>query len=182
MSDQITTIIGLSNLHYAIMESDTTSAASYATPVKIGHAVSVDIQPQNQTAKLYGDNILVDSLTTTPEYNVTIETTDLPLSDQAALLGHTYESDTLTVKSTDLAPNVALLFEAEARDGSIIAVKLFKGKFSQSQETINTRGESLSYQVPQLTAIFSARIYDNKTIEKKKFAKGSSTTSWYATV
>lgn len=175
-------LIGLSNFHYALMDSDTSAGATYQTPVKFGHAINVDIQPQNQTAKIYGDNMLVDSFTATTEYNVDIETTDLTLEDRAALLGHTYESDTLIVKSSDIAPDVALLFEAETSKGDIFAVKLFKGKFSQSQMTINTRGENLDFQSTKISAIFSPRIYDGYAMSMKFFAKGTSTASWYTSV
>lgn len=182
MAERVTTIIGLDNLHYAIMESDTAEAATYKTPVKLGHVVSIDIQPQNQTAKLYGDNKLIDSFNSTTEYNVSIETTDIPLEDRAALLGHTYESDTLIIKSTDIAPDVALLFEADTRDGGIMCYKLYKGKFSQSQTTINTRGESREYQVPKIESIFTSRIFDNTSMITKKFSKGADTSSWYTSV
>lgn len=184
MSVRKSTIVGLANLHYAILDSDTAESATYQTPVKVGRAVSVDIQPQNQEAKLYGDNTLVDSLSVTTEYNITIETTDLPLEDRAALLGHTYnsDSDTLTVKSTDVAPDVALMFEAEMRGGDILCVKFFKGKFAQTQETINTKGENTEYQVPSLEGVFTSRMFDNKIMEKRVFAKGADTSSWYQSV
>ena len=179
---QKTTIIGLKNIHYAIMDSDTATAATYKTPVKIGRAVSVDIQPQIQTAKLYGDDTLVDSFSVATEYNVTIETTDLPLEDQAALLGHTYESDTMIVKTSDVAPDVALMFEAPMRGGDILAVKFYKGKFNETQETINTKGENMEYQVPKLEGIFTSRFFDDQIIMKKIFAKGTNTSSWYESV
>ena len=179
---QKTTIVGLKNVHYAIMDSDTATAATYRTPVKVGRAVSVDIQPQIQTAKLYGDDTLVDSFSVATEYNITIETTDLPLEDQAALLGHTYESDAMIVKTSDVAPDVALMFEAPTRGGDILAVKFYKGKFNETQETINTKGENMEYQVPRLEGIFTSRFFDDQIIMKKIFAKGTDTSSWYASV
>lgn len=167
-----------------IMQADTATAATYQTPVKIGHAVRVDIQPQNQTAKLYGDDTLIDSLTNTTEYNVTIETTDLPLEDKAALLGHTYnsDSDTLEINVADSAPDVALLFEGPMRGGDILAVKFYKGKFAPSQETINTKGENTEFQIPKLEGVFTSRIFDGKKIVYKVFARGTNTSSWYESV
>lgn len=176
-------LIGLKNLYYAIMESDAATAAAYQTPVKLGHAVSVDVNPTVNRNYLYGDDMPVEANTSVDETTVKIETTDISLKDQAALLGHTYiqASDTMIVKSSDSAPYVALLFESERHDGSTKCVKLYKGKFAPSQETINTRGANLEYQVPSMEGVFIARA-DGKTQEVKIFPKDVTTENWYASV
>lgn len=177
-------LVGLKNLYYAIMTINaTTGAETYATPVKIGNAVSVDIKPSVDTVSLYGDDMAVATDISLKEVSVTIETTDVSLEDQAALLGHTYDSakKTLTAKLTGSAPYVALLFESEKHDGGVRCVKLLKGKFAPSQETINTKGESLEYQVPQLQGTFVANA-DGKWKIIKDVDKGTSTASWYSAV
>ena len=100
-------LVGLKNIHYATISADTagdgTNAGSttYGTPKKIGNAVSVDIQPSTQKAALYGDDMAVATATSMGEVTVTLETTDIPLADQAVLLGATYDSvnNTITAKS-----------------------------------------------------------------------------------
>ena len=84
--------IGLKNLYYSVITIGTGGAETYATPKKIGNAVSVDISPSIQTTSLYGDDMAVATDVSLQEVRVTIETTDIPLEDQAALLGHTYNS------------------------------------------------------------------------------------------
>lgn len=177
-------LVGLKNLYYAIMTINAgTGAETYATPVKIGNAVSVDINPSIDKVSLYGDDMAVATDISLKEVSVTIETTDISLEDQAALLGHTYDptNKTLTAKLTDSAPYVALLFESEKHDGGIRCVKLLKGKFAPSQETINTKGESLSYQVPKLQGTFVSNA-DGKWKIIKDVDKGTSTASWYSAV
>lgn len=182
--------IGLKNLYYAKLLTDTAlngataGSATYDTPKKIGNAVSVDINPSTQTAKLFGDDMAVATDISLQEISVTIETTDIPLEDQAALLGHTYDSasGTITAKGSDTAPEVAILFESQKHDGGIRCVKLVKGKFAPAQEKINTKGESLNYQVPQLTGTFVARQSDGAWKITKDFAKDADTASWYASV
>lgn len=182
--------IGLKNIYYAPQLTDnapdgsTAGSATYGTPKKIGNAVSVDINPATQTANLYGDDMAVATDISLQEITVTLETTDIPLEDQAILLGHTYDSvsGTLTAKGSDTAPDVALLFESQKHDGGIRCAKLLKGKFAPSQETINTKGESLDYQVPQITGTFVSRQSDGAWKITKDFAKGADTTSWYASV
>jgi len=182
--------IGLKNIHYAKLLTDTategTTAGSttYSTPKKIGNAVSVDINPSTATANLYGDDMAVATDITLQEVSVTIETTDIPLEDQAVLLGHTYDSvsGSLTAKGSDTAPDVALLFESKKHSGDIRCVKLVKGKFAPSQETINTKGENLDYQVPQLVGTFVSRQSDGAWKIVKDFAEGADTSSWYTSM
>lgn len=171
--------IGLKNLYYAVQSGEN---ETYSTPKKIGEAVSVDINPSFDKVSLYGDDMAVATDISMKEVEVTIETTNIPLEDQAALLGHTYLAEEgLTASMTDSAPYVALLFESEKHDGGIRCVKLMKGKFAPTQETINTKGESLEYQVPSLTGTFVA---DKNGVWKKikDFAKGTSTADWYTSV
>lgn len=174
-------LVGLKNLHYAVMTIGAKGAESYGTPQKIGNAVSVDIQPTTETASLYGDDMAVATDVAMKEVTVTIETTDISLEDQAALLGHSYSSGTLTANMSDEAPYVALLFESTKHDGGTRCVKLLKGKFAPTQETINTRGESLEYQVPSLEGTFVAAASGAWKIVKD-FDANTSTASWYTSV
>jgi len=176
--------IGLKNIYYAVVESDTATATTYGTPVKIGNAVSVDINPNTNTTQLYGDDMSVAVDNSLGEITVTIEITDIPLEDLANLLGHTYESDTLVAKSSDPSNSayVALLFESDKHDGGTRCVKLLKGRFTPSQETINTKGENLEYQVPRLEGTFVARQSDGAWKMVKDYPKGVSTADWYTSV
>ena len=182
--------IGLKNLYYAKLLTDTApngataGSATYDTPKKVGNAVSVDINPTTQTAKLFGDDMAVATDISLKEISLTFETTDIPLEDQAVLFGHTYDStsNTITAKGSDTAPYVAILFESQKHDGGVRCAKLVKGKFAPEQETINTKGENLNYQVPKLTGTFVARQSDDAWKITKDFAADADTSSWYASV
>lgn len=180
-------LVGLKNIHYAVISGDdapegsNAGSTTYGKPKKIGNAVSVDIQPQTQKAALYGDDMAVATATAMGEITVTLETTDIPLEDQAVLLGATVDTvkNTLLFKSSDIAPYVGIAFESEKHDGAIRCVKLLKGKFAPSQETINTKGENIEYQVPRIEGTFVARQSDGGWKEIKDVAVGTSTASWY---
>lgn len=179
-------LIGLKNIHYAIVESDTATATTYGTPVKIGNAISVDVSPTVNNTKLFGDDMAVAVDNSLGDITVTIEVTDIPLADLANLLGHTYDStsDTLTAKSSDSSNSayVALLFESAKHDGGIRCVKLLKGRFAPSQETINTKGDNLEYQSPRLEGTFVARQSDGSWKIIKDYPKGADTADWYTSV
>lgn len=177
-------LIGLKNIYYAVVESDTATATTYGTPVKIGEAISVDISPTVNTTKLFGDDMAVAVDNSLGEITVSIETTDIPLEDLANLLGHSIESDTLIAKSSDSssAAYVALMFESDKHNGGTRCVKLLKGRFAPSQETINTKGENLEYQSPRLEGTFVARLSDGAWKKVKDYPKGTSTADWYTSV
>lgn len=170
--------IGLKNLYYAVITIGANGKETYGEMKKIGNAVSVDVNPTTDTATLYGDDMSIATETQMRDVSVTIETSDIPLEDQAALLGHTYNEGTLTAKGDDDAPYVGLAFESKMHSGGIRCVKLAKGKFAPTQETTNTKGESLQYQVPSLTGTFVSRA-DGVWKLVKEFAKGASTDEWY---
>lgn len=175
-------LIGLKNFYYApITEDPDGGQTTYGTPKKIGNAVSVDINPTVNKSQLYGDDMAVATATSLGEIAMSVETTDILLEDQAVLLGATYDSvnNTIISKSSDVAPYVGLAFESEKHDGGIRCVKLLKGKFAPSQETINTKGENLEFQVPKIDGTFVARQSDGAWKQIKDFAAGASTASWY---
>ena len=183
-------LVGLKHIYYAPLltdtaaDGDTPGSTTYGTPKKIGNAISIEANPTTQTATLFGDDMAVDSTIALQDVSVTLETTDIPLADQAILLGHTYDSvsGSLTCKGSDTAPDVAILFESDKHDGGTRCVKLLKGKFAPSQETINTKGDNLDYQVPQITGTFVSRQSDGAWKIVKDFAKGADTSSWYTSV
>lgn len=179
--------VGLKNLYYAVMSADTASGVTYGTPVKIAGAINVDVNPTVNFSTLYGDDAPFASESSMSEISVSIETADLSLEDQAALLGNTIDSTTkeLAQKASDTAPYVALMFESKKHNGNTRYVKLLKGKFAPTQETLQTRGESVEYTTPKLEGRFVAREYDG---EWKRIADSDNTesatiiASWYTSV
>lgn len=176
--------IGLRNFYYAKMtvEDTATTAATYDTPKRVAGINSIDINPTVNKATLYGDDMALATASSLGEIAVTIDVADLPLEDQAALLGHTIVDGVMVSKGSDSAPYVAIMFESEKHNGETRYVKLLKGKFSESQETTNTRGESISYQIPKITASFVARANDSAWKKTQDTTDTAVATSWYANV
>lgn len=179
-------IIGLDNLHYAPMttEDTATTQAVYGTPKRLVGIVSVDMSPENDTATLYGDNMAMATISKTKKRSITLEIADLPLEDEAALLGHTYDSETgvMTVKGDDKAPYVAIMFDADTHDEKKQYTVFYKGKFAEAQHTDNTDGESTEFSLHNLEGTFVARTYDKKVYDKRVTTDPSVATSWYASV
>ena len=181
-------IIGLSKLHYAIMttEDTPTSAPVYGTPKRLVGVNSVSVSPENDTATLYGDNMALDSKSSTRQRTITLELARMPLEDQAALLGYSYDSTTkkMSINGDATAPNVAIMYQEDTDEGKIWYKCFYKGKFAPSTEDANTRGESLEYGLHSLEGIFVSRI-DNGRAGEVQEADATDTaiaTSWYASV
>lgn len=179
--------VGLKNLYYAPLSSDTGEGATYGTMKRIAGAIQVDINPSITFNTLYGDDAPFATESSMTEISVTIETADLPLEDQAALLGHTVDTTTkqLIAKSSDTAPYVALAFEAKKHNGATRYVKLLKGRFSPSQETMQTKGESVTFTTPKMEGRFVARTYDGQWKRMADSDNSGSTSvisSWYTSV
>ena len=190
MSGVASTLTGLKDIYYAKLTETTangTTTETYDTPVKLGHAISVDINPNLETATLYGDNMAVATKTKLKEITITIDTTDIPLSDRAILLGHSYNSTTgaVTVKGDDAPPYVALLFAATTADDTLHYYKFYKGKFAPGQQQIETEGESINWQTPSMEGTFIARASDGKVYDMLDGAVAGSATlasSWFTSV
>lgn len=176
--------VGLKNLYYAPVSADTSSGATYGAMKKIAGAIQVDINPSVTFNTLYGDDAPFATDSSMTEISVTIETADMPLEDVAALLGHTVNSTTkqLEAKASDTAPYVGLAFEAKKHNGQTRYVKLLKGRFSPTQETIQTKGESVQFTTPKLEGRFVAREYDGawkRIVDSDNSESATLITGWY---
>lgn len=180
--------IGLENLHYAIMttEETATSAPVYETPKRIVGINTMDITPEIEKTTLYGDNQALDTNINFKKCTIKIDVARLPPEDQAALLGHTYNSTTkvISVSSTDSAPNVAIMFDSNIDGNKKWYTVFYKGKFGESSKNLKTRGESNEYDLHSIEGEFVFRIDNNKLYEVRETAASDTTiaASFYGTV
>ena len=176
--------VGLKNLFYAECIKDNEDTLTYGTPARIGKAIQVDINPQFAKNTLYADDAPFATASSMTEITVTIDVADIPASVVAALGGHSYDSSNgaITYKADDTPPYVAIIGESEKHDGSTRYFKLLKGKFNETQETIQTKGENVEFTTPKLEGSFVAREHDGKWKVIVDSTDTSIATSWYASV
>ena len=180
--------IGLANLHYAIMttEETPTTPPVYGIPKRIVGINTMDITPEVEKTTLYGDNQALDTNINFKKCTIKIDTANLPLEDQAALLGHTYNSDTkvINVDSTDSAPNVAIMFDSNINGNKKWYTVFYKGKFGESGKNLKTRGESNEYDLHSIEGEFVFRTDINRIYSVKEAAASDTNiaTSFYGTV
>jgi phi13 family phage major tail protein len=153
--------VGLKDLHYAILTKDDSTGVVYQTPVKIAGAINAKISPKSDTQTLYADDGPSETVTTLGEIEVEFEAKDLPLSVQAALLGHSISNGILIKNANDIAPYVALGFRSQKSNGKYRYVWLFKGRFETPEQEYKTKEDKPSFQTPKIKGTFVKRDFDN---------------------
>lgn len=178
--------VGLKNLYFAKNTKDDSTGVTYDAPARLGAAIQVDINPQNAKNTLYADDAPFAVASSITEITVNINTADIAPSVVAALGGHDYDSITgaVTYKASDTPPYVAIMGESEKHDGKTRYFKLLKGKFNETQETIQTKGEKVEFTTPKLEGSFVAREYDGKwkVICDADSSNTTIASAWYASV
>jgi len=150
-------LVGLESLHYAILTDGATP--TYGVPAIIAPAITAKITPKVNMDMLYADNKGIEVAQTLSEVDVELNTQDIPLEVQAALLGHTLDSTkgVLTKSANDIAPYVAIGFKAKKANGKYRYVWLLKGMFQELEEDYATKEDKVKFSTPTLKGTFLPR-------------------------
>ena len=157
-------IIGLKNLHYAVLTSDTASGVEYETPVRLESAISLDIQDNTEQVTFYSDDKVEEVINAFAGKEVTLELGYLPNELEAKITGNNYNTQTgiFSQNANAVAPEIALLFEAPKSNGSSRYGVLYKGVFAIEGETYATQEDSVESQTVTLKGIFMPLTYNGK--------------------
>lgn len=151
--------IGLNNFRYSILTEAQDGTPSYngaKTPAK---AISCNVSVNNNDAKLYGDDSLIESDTSFNNGTVTIGIDKTDNTTMADLLGHTVTEGEMVRKTTDVAPYVGLariITEMVSNSLQYRVEILFKCKFSEPSQEDNTKGESVEFNTYELEGTVNA--------------------------
>lgn len=152
--------IGFDRLYYAIMSDEKNE--SYDFPVRLPGAISLNVAPSVNVTNLAADDITYDTISSQGPTTVGLGVAEIPTVDYAAILGHSIDANGgLVEKTTDIAPYVALLYRRKMANGKYRYVVLHKGRFQPPTEDIQTKGETVVYQTPSITATFIERTDGN---------------------
>lgn len=154
-------IVGVSNLHYAIMNQDDVSGIAYAAPVHIADLIEIGINPNVKTKTLFTDNGPSRNGRALGVIEVEINIADLDLSTRAVWLGKTIVGGVLTDYSTDTPPDIALGFEALKENGSKEYVWLLKGNATEPEDKYKTQEDDVNFQTKTIKLTFLKRKNDN---------------------
>ena len=153
--------IGLRDVHYAILQSDTSAGATYDTPERLVGAISANVNPNTSSATLFADDGPYDSASTLGEIELELNMADIPAVHGNKLLGHEYKNGVLIKKASDQPPYVAVGYRSLKSNGAYRYTWLLKGKFTDGEQANNTKGDSIEYSTPTITGAFVKRDYDD---------------------
>lgn len=169
------TRIGCDNLVYAIMttEDTTTTEPTYGEVKSAPGVMSININPNGTIETLFADDGAMETAATTGKIEVEIQKNALTSENKADLLGHTIDSNGGVVfADSDVPPWVAIGFRTLKSNGNYRYVWLYKGKFSEPEDSNETKGDGINFQTDTITGNF-AKI--QKSIE---IAEGKSVRPW----
>ncbi|MGM7682657.1 major tail protein [Cytobacillus sp. Hm23] len=180
-------IIGLKNIHVAKLTKDDEIEVTYETPQRLAKAIEAKIKPNVNSSTLYADDGPAATDSSLGEIEVEINIDALSTQVQSFLLGHKVNGEGVLIKSADdVSPYVALGFSSPTSDGGNKFVWLYKGKFQLPESNYKTKGDSIEYQTPTISAKFIKRAFDNQwKVEVMSSDEGVSETvinNWFTEV
>ena len=152
--------IGLDFFHYAIMDDETNE--TYGEVYHIPLLQQANVSPIVNSANLSADDKIAETADAIIGANVTIGLANIPTADQARLLGSTIDANgVLARRGTDQAPYVATAWRRRMANGKYRYVWNYKGRFRPFEDNAETKGESINFQTPAITATFLLRDKDD---------------------
>ena len=146
--------IGVKDLHVHELLEETETSASYGEAQRIVDLIEVSITPQVNSAELYADDHLANSISVLSSFDITIGVADLEPEIQAKLLGQEVDEDGGVYTSSKMnPPSFAVSFRAERSDGTYEYRQMFKVKFAPTDETYNTKGDTPEFQTESITGV-----------------------------
>jgi len=179
---------GVLDLYFALMttEDAADTPAAYSTPEVLAKNIETTIAPRFREGVLHASNVAVRREKRICGYDLTINVDQVLAAVRQKLLGrHVDQNGVEVLKDTQQAPYVAVGFAQTKDNGAKELWWLYKGKFAESEKKGKTRGDSIEYQTPTLTAQFDARYDGNIAAIVDSDGPGVSAdtaTKWFTTV
>ncbi|MCR4657326.1 MAG: InlB B-repeat-containing protein [Lachnospiraceae bacterium] len=147
-----------------------------------GHAIQVDVTPNYSEGNLYGDDMLVEYDKEFKDGDVSLNTTHLPIASASTMFGHTVSGQQVVYKSSDEANYVGVGFLTKKKvDGvtSYVGNVIYKAKFTEGQETHNTKGDNIEYGTPTISGKIAPLSTTSEWKATKEFDNQGDAIAWY---
>jgi phi13 family phage major tail protein len=148
---------------------DTPDAApAYGAVVKAPGVMSLNINPNSSQETLFADDGPMETASTLGKIEVEIQKNQLTTADKAALLGHTIDSKGgLIYGDSDVPPWMAIGFRTLKSNGKYRYVWLYKGEFSEPEDSNETKGDSINFQADTISGQFTRLNFQYEIGDKK---------------
>ncbi len=141
----------------------------YINAFKCGELVNTSVNPQYNTASLFGDNRKVEELRLLKQADVVLGVTTMPVKASNVMFGHKVKEDGSEVSNVlDEGKYVGYGFITQEMINKVKkhrACLLYRVKFNEGQEDYETQGENIVFKTPTING--SALTLDNGDWKEK---------------
>lgn len=151
---QIVPVVNVNKLYAAHLLTEEGSI-TYDTPRYLEGVKQIQIKPKQNSDAYYHEGRKVLDEQTLQDVNVTINITDLTDEDECYVMGHKLAKTGGVIKNdNDIAPTIALLYEADKSKGGKRYSILYAGTFELGEEDIKSKEGKTNFQAKKLQASF----------------------------
>jgi len=150
--------IGLGDMFYAKITENSEGLETYDTPSRLAKAIQADLSIEIAEAILYADDAAQESVREFQSGTLTLGVDDVAPEVAADLLGAGIDDNGVLISSSeDVGPPVAVGFRARRANGTHKFFWLYRVLFGTPSTSLQTKGESVSFQTPQIEGTIMRR-------------------------
>lgn len=154
--------INIKNLVYAPLTSDTKAACTYGDIKRLAGLKSIQLTPTVATGEDYNDGAKDFNISKITGYELSVESSKIPVDARAELLGHRINADGILIISTNDQPiDVAIGYEIELAENRRELVWLLKGKVQPYAQTVNQSEKDIKVASDSTKFVFVKREFDD---------------------
>lgn len=149
------TRIGCDHAVGAVLTEGQDGTPTYATITALPGLIRLSINPNTSVDTLFYDDGPGDTAVTLGKIEVEIEKNALSTDEKAFLLGHQVDTNgALIYGASDVAPWIAIGFRTLKSNGMYKYIWMYKGRFTDPEETNETKGDTINFQTDTITGNF----------------------------
>jgi phi13 family phage major tail protein len=168
------------------MSENTNDAATYGTPYPLAESMSVKITHKGDSQQISSDDQVSEIIYGQGSDDVEMQQKNVPLEDQARLLGHQIVNGIMIRNKEDIPPEVAFAYESKKSNGAIEYDKYLCGTFSEPDKEADSNGEKVSPKFKTMKGSFYPRKFDGNSSKQMESDSPSynsdNLANWYTTV
>ena len=164
-SPNVSSTIGLKNVVFAPLLTDTEEGHSYGDLQLVAGAIEATVTPDNKDPDiLYADDIEFDTLYADPKISFKLKMADIPLTIQEMFFANTIDDNGVLIRTAqDKPPYFAIGFKSEKSDGKFRYVWLYKVRAKPLEEKFATKeGDKVTRQNPEVEFTAVKRTHDGR--------------------
>lgn len=156
-------VIGLKDLHYAVITEENNEATTYGEVKPFGPAIALTLSPSINRANLRADDGVLFSEASKGPTAVSVNTAYLDKAVEAEILGKTVHANGFVTDNVDdNPPYIAIGGMAKNARGGYDYFWLYRVKLAPGETAMNTKEETPTFQTPTLSGESVARLHDGE--------------------